>query len=173
MADEPTEIGGSGARRPDLELPADGRQSQRALDIAKGASRLLLAHGFARLSEVTLKSGRRADLVAIDLKSEIWIVEIKSSVADFRADAKWPDYRAYCDRFFFAVGPDFPLDILPDEVGIIVADRFGGELVRPAPEHKLAAARRKTVTLLMARVGALRLHALADPDIPLDGTVRE
>lgn len=174
MADEPSENGGSAtpATVP-LELPVDGRQSPRALEIAKGTSRLLLAHGFARLAEVTLKSGRRADLIAIDLKGEIWIAEIKSSITDFRVDTKWPEYRAYCDRFFFAVAPDFPLDILPDDVGLIVADRFGGEIVREAPEHRLAAARRKSVTLLLARIGALRLHALADPGIPLDGTVRE
>lgn len=174
MGDEPSENGGSTAHRANaIEPPVDGRQSARALEIAKGAGRLLLAHGFARLTEITFGSGRRADLIAINTTGEIWIVEIKSSVMDYRSDAKWPEYREYCDRFFFAVAPDFPLEILPDDVGVMIADRFGGELIRPAPEHKLAAARRKTVTLIMARAGALRLHALVDPDIPLDGTVRE
>ena len=147
---------------------ADGRQSEAALAIARGASRCLLAHGFARLPELTLANGRRADLIAIDMKGTIWIVEIKSSLADFRIDQKWPDYRDYCDRFYFAVTPDFPQDVLPGDAGLIVADKYGGEIVRPAPEHKLSGPRRKEITQRFARVAALRLHGLADPELRLE-----
>ena len=89
------------AKQP-LEMPVDGRQSETALAVARGTARLLHAHGFSVVSELGLPSGRRADLVALDAGGEIWIVEIKSSVADFRADQKWQDYRAHCDRLFFA-----------------------------------------------------------------------
>jgi hypothetical protein len=148
--------------------PADGRQSEAALAIARGASRCLLAHGFARLPELTLANGRRSDLIALDTKGAIWIVEVKSSLADFRADQKWPGYRDYCDRFFFAVGPDFPVELIPSGTGLIIADKYGGELIRPAPEHKLSGARRKEVTQRFARVAALRLHGLADPELGLE-----
>ena len=83
-------------------LPPDGRQSATALAVARGTTRLLHALGFSVVSELPLPSGRRADLAALDGAGEIWIVEIKSSVADFRADQKWTDYRLHCDRLFFA-----------------------------------------------------------------------
>jgi hypothetical protein len=150
-----------------------GRQSLAALAIARGASRALLSHGFGRIAEFALANGRRADLAAISKKGEIWIVEIKSSVMDFRSDQKWPEYRDYCDRFYFAVLSDFPRDLIPDHVGLIIADRFGGEIVRAAPEHRLSGARRKAILLQFARTAALRLHALADPDIVLERNVRE
>jgi hypothetical protein len=156
------------ASAPPGPLLTDGRQSQAALDIARGASRCLLAHGFARLPEFTLPDGRRADLIALAHNGDIWIIEIKSSIEDFRADQKWPDYRAYCDQLYFAVAPDFPLDILPPETGIVVADRYTGEIVRPAPEHKLAAARRKALTLGIARAASFRLHTLFDPELRLE-----
>ena len=143
----------------------DGRQSEAALAIARGTQRCLIAHGFASLAELTLRSGRRADLIALADSGEIWIIEIKSSLADFRADQKWPEYREFCDRFFFAVGRDFPQAVLPADTGLIVADRFGAEILREAPEHKLAAARRKTLTTTFARVAALRIHAITDPDL--------
>ena len=155
---------GRAASPPSLEPPVDGRQSEAALAIARGSMRLLKAHGFAALPEVTLASGRRADLMALSDAGEIWIVEIKSSVADFAADQKWPDYREWCDRLFFAVAPDFPAALLPDDTGLILADRYGGEIVRDAPEHRLAGSRRKTLTLRLARLGALRMQALTDPD---------
>lgn len=94
-----------------LEVPVDGRQSETALRIARGAGRLLHAHGFCVVAELPLPSGRRADLVALDAGGEIWIVEIKSSVADFRADLKWRDYRVHCDRLFFATAQDVPCEI--------------------------------------------------------------
>ncbi len=148
-------------------LVDDGRQSEAALAIARGASRCLLAHGFARLTELTLANGRRADLIALNNKGVIIIAEVKSSLADFRADQKWPEYRDYCDRFYFAVAPDFPVDVLPPDTGLILADRYGGEIVRAAPEHKLAGARRKEVTQRFARIAALRLQGIADPELGL------
>lgn len=142
----------------------DGRQSARAAEIARGASRVLADHGLRAIPELSLASGRRADLVALGEKGEIWIVEIKSSLEDFRCDQKWPEYRAFCDRLFFAVAPDFPREILPEDTGLIIADRYGGEIVRAAPEHPLPGARRKALTLRFARVAAGRLMGLADPE---------
>src|SRR3990172_5690977 len=138
-----------------LELPIDGRQADTALKIARGSGRLLHAHGFCVVSELPLPSGRRADLVALDTSGEIWIVEIKSSVADFRADQKWRDYRAHCDRLFFATHPDVPCEIFPPDTGLIVADAFGAEFKCQAPEHRLPAATRKSMMLTIARAAAL------------------
>ena len=122
------------------QMPVDGRQSQTALTVARGTMRLLLSHGFTCVSELPLPSGRRADLVGIGRSGEIWIVEIKSSIADFRADQKWMDYRMHCDRLFFATTVEVPCEIFPKDTGLIVADGFGGEFVCEAPEHKLAGA---------------------------------
>jgi hypothetical protein len=149
-----------------LQLPLDGRQSENALKIARGTARLLHAHGFCVVSELPLPSGRRADLVALDSGGEIWIVEIKSSVADFRADQKWQDYRLHCDRLFFATSLDVPCEIFPPETGLIVADAFGAEFKCEAPEQKLPAATRKSMMLLFARAAAVRLQSLADPTGP-------
>ena len=149
-----------------LEIPIDGRQSETALVIARGTARLLHAHGFCAVSELSLPSGRRADLVALDSGGEIWIVEIKSSVADFRADQKWQDYRAHCDRLFFATSQEVPCEIFPADTGLIVADAFGAEFQCEAPEHKLPAPTRKSMMLLIARAAALRLQSLADPNGP-------
>jgi hypothetical protein len=142
----------------------DGRQSETALKVWRGAARLLRQFDFACLPEVTLASARRADLLALGPKHELWIVEVKSSIADFRADSKWPDYRQHCDRLYFATHPDVPLEIFPEDAGLIVSDGFGAEILRQAPEHKLTAATRKAVTLRFARHAAHRLHNLADPD---------
>lgn len=149
-----------------LEPPVDGRQSETALAIARGTARLLHAHGFSVVSELPLPSGRRADLVALDSGGAIWIIEIKSSVADFRADQKWPDYRAHCDRLFFATHMDVPSEIFPPDTGLIIADNFGAAFHGEAPEHKLPAATRKAMMLLFARAAAMRLQALADPNGP-------
>lgn len=147
-------------------MPVDGRQSETALAVARGTARLLHAHGFCVVSELPLPSGRRADLVALRSSGEIWIVEIKSSVADFRADQKWQDYRLHCDRLFFATAQDVPCDIFPADTGLIVADAFGAAFHGEAPEHKLAAATRKAMLLLVARAAALRLQSLIDPNGP-------
>jgi hypothetical protein len=149
-----------------IELPIDGRQSERALAIARGTARLLHAHSFCVVSELPLASGRRADLAALDHKGEIWIVEIKSSIADFRADHKWMDYRLHCDRLFFATGQDVPCEIFPPDTGLIVADEFGASFMCEAPQHRLPAPTRKSMTLAIARAAALRLQALADPHGP-------
>jgi hypothetical protein len=149
-----------------LELPVDGRQSETALAVGRGTARLLHAHGFCVVSELPLPSGRRADLVALAASGEIWIVEIKSSVADFRADQKWQDYRAHCDRLFFATSLEVPCEIFPPDTGLIVADAFGAEFKCEAPEHRLPAATRKSMMLLFARAAALRLQSLVDPTGP-------
>ncbi|HEY2755830.1 MAG TPA: MmcB family DNA repair protein [Pseudolabrys sp.] len=149
-----------------VELPVDGRQSETALAVARGTARLLHAHGFCVVSELPLPSGRRADLVALHGNGGIWIVEIKSSVADFRADQKWQDYRAHCDRLFFATCLEVPCEVFPPDTGLIVADAFGAEFKCEAPEHRLPAATRKSMMLLFARAAALRLQSLVDPTGP-------
>src|SRR5215218_10328464 len=148
------------------QLPPDGRQSRTALAVARGTMRLLHQFGFSAVSELPLPSGRRADLVALNNASEIWIVEIKSSVEDFRADGKWMDYRLHCDRLFFATTMEVPCEIFPKDTGLIVADAFGAQIVCEAPEHRLHAATRKSMLLRFAHVAALRLSALADPEGP-------
>jgi hypothetical protein len=155
-----------------LAAPWDARsgagQCLGAREICRGVGRLLIAHGHAPLNEVTLSSGRRADVMGISESAEIWIIEIKSCLEDFRFDQKWPEYREFCDRLFFAVGPPFPREHLPPDTGLIVADRYGGEILRPAPEHKLAPARRRAITLRLARAAALRLSAVLDPELDLE-----
>lgn len=150
------------------ELPADGRQSQTALAVARGTARLLHAHGFCVVSELPLASGRRADLVALGGDGEIWIVEIKSSIADFRADQKWMDYRLHCDRLFFATTIEVPCEIFPPDTGLIVADAYRAEIKCEAPEHQLHAATRKSMMLSIARAAALRLQSLIDPTGPYE-----
>jgi len=145
------------------EIPVDGRQSETALKIARGAARLLHAHGYCVVSELPLASGRRADLVALGHDGEIWIVEIKSSVADFRADQKWMDYRMHCDRLFFATTVEVPCEIFPQDTGLIVADAYGAQIVCEAPEHRLHASTRKSMMLSIARSAAMRLQSLIDP----------
>jgi len=129
--------------------------------VTRGAARLLAALGYAPLAEVTLPNGRRADLMALGRRGEIFIVEVKSSLEDFRTDLKWGEYRPYCDAFAFAVGPEFPQQILPEEPGLIVADAFGGEMLREAAPVPLAGARRKALTLAFARLAAMRAAGVA------------
>jgi len=144
----------------------DGRQSPTALAVARGTTRLLHSFGYSVVSELPLASGRRADLVALGTDGEVWIVEIKSSIADFRADQKWMDYRLHCDRLFFATTLEVPCEIFPPDAGLIVADAFGASVVCQAPEHRLHASTRKSLMLAFARAAALRLSALADPEGP-------
>jgi hypothetical protein len=134
-------------------------------EVCRGAGRLLRAHGYACLNELPLPNGRRADVIGLARNGDIWIVEVKSGLEDFRVDNKWPEYRDFCDALFFAVAPEFPVDILPADTGLILADRYGGEIVRPAPEHRLAPARRKAMTLRIARVAAMTLQSLIDPTL--------
>jgi len=129
--------------------------------VTRGAARLLNALGYAPLAEVTLPNGRRADLMALGPKGEIFIVEVKSGVEDFRTDQKWVEYGPYCDAFAIAVAPEFPREILPEEPGLIVADGFGGAVLREAPLVPLAGARRKALTIAFGRLAALRAAGVA------------
>ena len=147
-----------------LPPPIDGRQSETALMIQRGVGRFLRANRMVMVTELPLASGRRADVVAVDASGEIWIVEIKSSVEDFRADLKWPDYRFHCDRLFFATHSGVPAELFPEDAGLILADAYGAEMRREAPEHRLAGATRKAVLIRFAHVAAHRLHQLYDPD---------
>ncbi|MBX9710490.1 MAG: MmcB family DNA repair protein [Xanthobacteraceae bacterium] len=146
-----------------VQFPADRRQSETALAIARGTSRLLASLGFSSISELALPSGRRADLVAINERGDIWIVEIKSSLEDLRADQKWQDYRAHCDRLFFAFTQDLPCEIFPKDTGLIVADSYGAYLHCDAPEHRLPAATRKVMLLRFGLVASRRINRLVDP----------
>lgn len=161
---------------PDLDLPMtqiEGAPTQtipaadpglRPADLlARGVRRALADHGYRTLTEFRLKSGRRADVVGLNAAGTIVIVEIKSSVADFRADRKWTDYRPYCDRFYFAVGPDFPAVLIPDDCGLMVADAFGAAVLREAPETPLNPARRRALVLNLALAACERLHRIEDP----------
>jgi hypothetical protein len=144
-------------------LPPDRRQSDTALAIARGTSRLLRSLGFSCVSELTLPSGRRADLVAMNARGDIWIVEIKSSVEDLRADQKWQDYRMHCDRLFFAFTQEMPCEIFPSGTGLIVADAYSAHLHCDAPEHRMAAATRKSMIVSFGLLAAQRISRLADP----------
>jgi len=129
---------------------------ETTLGVTRGAARLLADMGYAPLLEVCLPNGRRADVMALGRKGDIVICEVKSGLDDFRVDRKWPEYAPFCDSFYFAVAPEFPGDILPDEPGLIVADAFGGAVVRDAPRSPLAPARRKALTLAFGRLAAMR-----------------
>ena len=146
-----------------LVPPPDLRQSEKALAVARGTARLLHALGFSCISELSLPSGRRADLVALNERGQIWIVEIKSSVEDLRADHKWEDYRAHCDRLFFAFTQDLPCEIFPKDTGLIVADAYGAHMVCDAPEHRLPAPTRKLMTVRFGIAAASRINRLIDP----------
>ena len=128
-----------------------------AAEIARGVLRLMHDYGFAGVTEMTLANGRRADVAAIGPGGDISIIEIKSSIADFKSDQKWPEYRPFCDRFYFAVGASFPTALIPEDTGLIIADAYGGAIIREPDYDKLAGARRKAVTLRFARLAALRL----------------
>jgi hypothetical protein len=145
--------------------PQDGRQSETALFVARGTRRLLRRLNFSTVTELPLLSGRRADIVALADDGRVHIIEIKSSIADFRADMKWRDYRAHCDRLYFAIPDSVPVEIMPPDAGLIVADAYGADILREAPEHRLAAATRRAVVMRFAHAAAHRLHGLLDPEI--------
>lgn len=134
--------------------------------LARGVCRLLLRLGFAPVTEFVPTPGLRADACALGPRGEIWIVECKSGPADFRSDAKWPGYLDWCDGFLWAVGPDFPLALLPPEHGIILGDAYDAELLRPPPALPLAPARRRALALRFARTAAERLRLVLDPEAP-------
>lgn len=151
-------------------IPAAGGFAERSrpavtLEVARGAARHMRALGFAVVQELMLAGGRRADIAALGPKGEIWIVEVKSGPEDFRTDRKWPDYRMHCDRLLFAVAPDFPTPLIPDEAGLLVADGYGAALIREGLHHPLGGATRKHLLIRFGQAAALRLHALHDPDL--------
>jgi hypothetical protein len=140
-----------------MEISAPSRPELTSF-VLRGVSRLLLDHGYAPLLEMSLGNGRRADVVGLGSAGEIIIVECKSCFEDYRVDAKWQEYAPYCDAFYFAVTEDFPQDVLPEDVGLIVADQFSGAFVRPAADQPaLAPARRRSLLLSYARLAASRL----------------
>lgn len=133
--------------------------------LARGVSRYLRRIGFASLEEFVPERGKRVDVIALGIKGEIWIVECKSSRADFQSDSKWDGYLEWCDRYFWAVDTEFPTELLPEETGLIIADAYDAEIIRMGPEDKLAPARRKKVTQKFARDAALRLQRYRDPKL--------
>lgn len=133
--------------------------------LARGCIRALRQLGFSCLEEFVPSSGLRVDVIAIGPKGEIWVIECKSSRADFQTDNKWQGYLEWCDRYFWAVDADFPTDMLPQDTGLIIADAYGAEILRDAPEDKLAPARRKKITLKFARNCADRLNGFTDPSV--------
>lgn len=135
-------------------------------DVARGVSRLLLERGCSPLTEFTLPTGRRIDVAAISDTGEITAIEIKVSLSDFRADAKWSEYLGFCDRYYFAVPDGFPHEVLPADHGLIVADKFGAAIVREAPHAPVVAARRKALLIRFARTAAERFARSADPFAP-------
>jgi hypothetical protein len=141
----------------------DGRQSAMAAEIRRGVCRALRALGHSVVTELSLANGRRADVVGLSPGGDIWIVEIKSCLLDFQTDGKWTEYRPHCDRLYFAVSPDFPCHVIPNDAGLMLADRYGAHLVRGPVEERLSAARRKAMMLTFARAAALRLQLHLDP----------
>lgn len=133
--------------------------------LARGVARHLVSHGFVCVEELVPTRGLRVDVMALGPKGEIWIVECKSSRADFTSDAKWEGYLEWADRFFWAVDSAFPTELLPEETGLIIADGYGAEIIRMSPETRLPPARRKVMTQNFARHAARRLHLLRDPDM--------
>jgi hypothetical protein len=146
-----------------VAAPIDGRQSETARLVARGTSRFLALLGFSCVEELPLPSGGRADLVAMNARGEMWIVEIKSSREDLRTDKKWESYRAHCDRLFFAFPSELPCDLFPPETGLIVADGFGAYLHCEAPEHRLPPATRKVMMIRFGLAAARRMSRLIDP----------
>ncbi|MFT6452501.1 MAG: hypothetical protein ACJA06_002002 [Halocynthiibacter sp.] len=133
--------------------------------LARGVCRHLRGYGFSCVEELVPARGLRVDVMALGPKGEIWIVECKSSRADFASDSKWQGYLEWCDRYFWAVDTDFPTELLPDETGLIIADPYGGEIIRMGPEEKLAAARRKVMIQKFATQAASRLQNMRDPGV--------
>jgi hypothetical protein len=133
-----------------------------AAEVARGVFRLLMQEGYSPILEFTLPNGRRLDVAALGPGGEMLGVEIKVALADLRGDGKWPDYLDYCDLFYFAIPPDFPPEHVPAETGLIIADRYGGAIVKPAQTQSLHASRRKAVTISFAKVAAERLAAVME-----------
>ena len=143
-------------------LPALGRGTAEAR-LRRGVARLLTDLGYAVLYEFKLTNGRRVDVIGLNDETEFVIVEIKSSVEDFRGDRKWREYLPYCERFYFAVPERFPERLLPGDCGVIVADAYGGAVRREASPIAVNAARRRRQVLRFALAAAGRLQRRIDP----------
>ena len=143
-----------------LHMTLDLQPGQK---LARGVARHLNAHGFVSIEEFVPTRGLRVDVMGLGPKGELWVVECKSSRADYQSDSKWQGYLEWCDRFFWAVDTDFPSELLPSETGLIIADAYDAEIIRMAPEDKIAPARRKKMIQKFAMDSARRLHALRDP----------
>ncbi len=133
--------------------------------LARGVSRHLISHGFVSIEEFVPARGLRVDVMALGPKGELWVIECKSSRADYQSDSKWQGYLEWCDRFFWAVDTEFPVDLFPEETGLIIADAYDAEIIRMAPEEKIAPARRKKMIQKFAMDGARRLQSLRDPKV--------
>jgi hypothetical protein len=155
--------GGDLVRNLDLVVAFHGRQSAAAAELQRGVCRALRALGHSVVTELSLSNGRRADVVGLTPSGDIWIVEIKSCLLDFQTDGKWTEYLPHCDRLYLAVSPDFPCHVIPDDAGLMLADRYGAHLVREPMEERLGTARRKAMMLCFARAAALRLQLHLDP----------
>lgn len=140
--------------------------SPAGVALARGVARLLRDLGYGVLAELPLANGRRADLVGLGRDGSVAIVEVKSSIADYRADRKWTEYRRWCDCFYFAAPASFPTHVLPDDTGLILADPFGASVLREPPRTPLHASRRKALTLRFARTASQRLGRSEDPGAP-------
>jgi len=154
--------------RDDVVVAFDGRQSPVAAEIQRGVCRALRALGYSVVTELGLANGRRADVVALSPGGDIWIIEIKSCLIDYQTDGKWTEYLPHCDRLYFAVAPDFPVEVIPEDAGLMLADRYGAHLMREPVEERLNAARRKAMMLCFARAAALRLQRHLDPGCGLE-----
>ena len=146
--------------------PPTDRQTRPdvTLAVCRGACRLMRQAGRSVLREMPLPDGRRADIFTVGPSGELTIVEVKSSIEDWRVDGKWPDYLAWCDLLYVAVPVDFPQGLIPEEVGLVVADAYGGEILRHPPRRPVAAGRRKSLLVDCARLASERLARLEDPD---------
>jgi hypothetical protein len=133
--------------------------------ITRGVIRLMDDMGFAPLTEFKLTNKRRVDIAALDREGQFVVIEVKSSIADFRADNKWQEYVDFCDYFYFAVDAEFPRDLIPEDCGLIIADNFEAAIIRPAAQSPMNGNRRRTQTLRFARTGAQRLAGRGDPKV--------
>lgn len=161
MVDHPLTLGERDDSDPVVAF--DGRQSAVAAELQRGVCRALRALGHSVVTELALANGRRADVVTLSPGGDIWIVEIKSCLIDFQTDGKWTEYLPHCDRLYFGVTPDFPAQVIPEDAGLILADRYGAHLVREPLEERLSAPRRKAMMICFARAAALRLQRVLDP----------
>jgi hypothetical protein len=154
------DIGPQNNSEPDTEL-----ESRLSIQLARGVTRSMMQLGCTCLSEFTLRNSRRVDVIALDRKGLFTIIEVKTSVADFRSDQKWHEYLPFCDQYYFAVPEEFPADILPPDHGLLIADPYGAEIIRQATPGTMNASRRKALTLRFARKASSRLTEFIDPPL--------